>query len=224
MDPDPVPGAQHAPEPDASEHTGLVLHPQTPRSLRVRRSALQATRDLLGEGGLGAATIDAIAGRSGVSKATLYKHWPSRIAIAAEAFGRDMAEAVPGSDTGTTLGDLREQVRLTSAFYASPEGQVYRELVAACVQDAGGAAYFRAYFLAGRRRAFARLWARGVERGDVRADVDVDTATDLLFGPLLFRLMTGHRPLSEDAADAVTDAALRGLLPVTTTSEERNPA
>jgi hypothetical protein len=135
-----------------------------------------------------------------------------------------MAEAVPGSDTGTTLGDLREQVRLTSAFYASPEGQVYRQLVAACVQDAGGAAYFRAYFLAGRRRAFARLWARGVERGDVRADVDVDTATDLLFGPLLFRLMTGHRPLSEDAADAVTDAALRGLLPVTTTSEERNPA
>jgi tetracycline repressor-like protein len=85
--------------------------------------------------------------------------------------------------------------------------------VAACVQDAGGAAYFRAYFLASRRRAFARLWARGVERGDVRSDVDVDTATDLLFGPLLFRLMTGHRPLTEEAADAVTDTALHGLLP-----------
>jgi hypothetical protein len=124
-----------------------------------------------------------------------------------------MAEAVPPSDTGTTLGDLREQVRRVSSFYASPEGRVYRELVAACVQDAGGAAYFRAYFLAGRRRAFARLWARAVERGDVRPDVDVETATDLLFGPLLFRLMTGHWPLSDDAADAVTDAALHGLLP-----------
>jgi AcrR family transcriptional regulator len=59
MDPDPGP--------DPSERTGLLLHPQTPRSLRVRSSALQATRELLREGGLGAATIDAIAGRSGVS-------------------------------------------------------------------------------------------------------------------------------------------------------------
>ncbi len=213
MDPAADPNA--GPELDASDQTGLLLHPQTPRSLRVRRSALDATRELLREGGLCAATTDAIAGRSGVSKATLYKHWPSRIAIAAEAFGRDMADAVPASDTGTTVGDLREQVRLTSAFYASHEGQVYRELVAACVQDAGGAAYFRAYFLAARRRAFARLWARGVERGDVRSDVDVDTATDLLFGPLFFRLMTGHRPLTEEAAEKVTDTALHGLLSTT---------
>jgi AcrR family transcriptional regulator len=202
-----------APGPDASERTGVLMHPQTPRSLRVHDLALQATRELLREGGLGAASIDAISGRSGVSKATLYKHWPSRIAIAAEAFGRDMAEAVPASDTGTTVGDLREQVRRTSAFYASPEGQVYRQLIAACVQDTGGAAYFRAYFLAGRRRAFEQLWARAVERGDVRPDVDVDTATDLLFGPLLLQLMTGHRPLTEEGADAITDAALHGLLP-----------
>jgi AcrR family transcriptional regulator len=202
-------------EPDPSEQTGLVLHPQTPRSLRVHDSALHATRELLHEGGLAAASIDAIAGRSGVSKATLYKHWPSRIAIAAEAFGRDMAQAVPASDTGTTVGDLRDQVRRTSAFYASPEGTVFRELVAACVVDAGGAAYFRAYFLAARRRSWERMWARGVERGDVRADVDADTATDLLFGPLLFRLMTGHRPLSDEGADAITDAALHGLLPAT---------
>jgi hypothetical protein len=60
--------------------------------------------------------------------------------------------------------------------------------------------------------AVARLWERGVERGDVRADVDVDTATDLLFGPLVFRLMTGHLPLTDDAAEAIARAALHGLL------------
>jgi len=195
-----------------ADTTGLILHPQTPRSLRVHDSALRATRELLREGGLPAATIDAISGRSGVSKATLYKHWPSRVAIAAEAFSSDVAEAAPPPDTGTTEGDLREHVRQISAFYASPEGQVYRGLVAACVQDVGGAAYFRAFFLAGRRAAVARLWQRGVERGDVRQEVDVDTATDLLFGPLLFRLMTGHLPLTAEGADAIAAAALRGLL------------
>jgi AcrR family transcriptional regulator len=200
--------------------TGLILHPQTPRSLRVHDSALRATRELLAEGGLAAAGIDAISARSGVSKATLYKHWPSRVAIVAEAFGTDMAEAVPLPDTGTTEGDLREQLRLVSAFYASPEGQVYRELVAACVQDAGGAAYFRAFFLAGRRRSFAQLWDRGVRRGEVSPDVDVDTATDLMFGSLLFRLMTGHLPLTDEGAERIATAAFRGLLrqPAPTTS------
>jgi AcrR family transcriptional regulator len=200
-------------EPPPDDRNGLVVHPQTPRSLRVHDDALRATRELLAEGGLAAATTDAISLRSGVSKATLYKHWPSRIAIAAEAFGRDMAEAVPLPDTGTAAGDLREHLRRVSSFYASREGRVYRELMAACVRDEGGAAYFRAWFLARRRTAVAVLWQRGVERGEVRGGIDVDTATDLLFGPLVFRLMTGHLPLTDEGADAIADAAFHGLLP-----------
>ena len=190
----------------------LFARPVKPRSIRVHEAALDATRALLREGGLPAATIDAISARSGVSKATLYKHWPSRTAVAAEAFGRDMADAVPLPDTGTTEGDLVEQVRLVSRFYASPEGTVFSQLLAASVTDEGGAAYFRAWFLASRRAAVRTLWERGLARGDVRAEVDVDTATDLLFGPLVFRLMTGHLPLTDDAAEAVARAALHGLL------------
>lgn len=190
----------------------LFARPVKPRSIRVHEAALDATRALLREGGLPAATIDAISARSGVSKATLYKHWPSRTAVAAEAFGRDMADAVPLPDTGTTEGDLVEQVRLVSRFYASAEGTVFSQLLAASVTDEGGAAYFRAWFLASRRAAVRTLWERGLARGDVRAEVDVDTATDLLFGPLVFRLMTGHLPLTDDAAEAVARAALHGLL------------
>jgi AcrR family transcriptional regulator len=191
---------------------GLRSRPGTPRSIRVHEAAVDATRRLLAEGGLPAATIDAIAARSGVSKATLYKHWPSRTAVAAEAFGRELADAVPLPDTGTTAGDLTEQLLRVSRFHASAEGTVFAQLLAACVADEGGAAYFRAWFLAGRRAAVATLWQRGVDRGDVRPGVDVDTATDLLFGPLVFRLMTGHLPLTDEAAGAIADAALHGLL------------
>ena len=197
---------------DPEPGTALFARPVKPRSIKVHEAAVAATRDLLAEGGLPAATIDAISARSGVSKATLYKHWPSRTAVAAEAFGRDMADAVPLPDTGTTAGDLAEQVRLVSRFYASPEGTVFSQLLAATVTDEGGAAYFRAWFLAGRRADVARLWQRGLERGDVRGDVDADTATDLIFGPLVFRLMTGHLPLTDAAADDIAHAALHGLL------------
>ncbi|MDP9846588.1 TetR/AcrR family transcriptional regulator [Streptosporangium lutulentum] len=215
-------GEPDRPLPDQAEWTGLPVQanwaspakaarPTRPRSLRAQQSVLTATRELLNEGGLCAATIDAISTRSGVSKATIYKHWPSRIAIAAEAFGVEMGDAVPLPDTGDALEDLSEQVRQVSDFYHSRAGTIFAQLLAACVTDPEGARYFRELFLAGRREAGARLWRRAVERGEVDAGVDVETAIDLLFGPLIFRLISGHAPLSVSEADALSAAALNGL-------------
>jgi len=191
---------------------GILVHPTGARSRRVHEAALQATCDLLDEGGLPAVTVDAIAERSGVSKATIYKHWPSKTAVAAEAFGRRMAETVALPDTGTARGDLAEQVRLVSAFYASPAGTVFAQLLAACVSDPGAAPYFRVYFLHGRRVAIGVLWERAIRRGEVDPAIDVETAIDILFGPLIFRLISGHRPLTPEEADAISRAALHGLL------------
>ncbi|MBC6459939.1 TetR/AcrR family transcriptional regulator [Actinomadura sp. HBU206391] len=186
--------------------------PAHPRSVRACDAALSAAQDLLDEGGLPTATVDAISARSGVSKATIYKHWPSRTAVAAEAFGRRMAEAIPLPDTGSAVSDLREQVRRVSAFYTGRTGAVFAQLLAACVTDPEATPYFREYFLDARRAAIAELWRRAVDSGDADGSVDAGTATDLLFGPLVFRLLAGHAPLSEPEADALSAAALHGLL------------
>ncbi|WP_329129137.1 TetR/AcrR family transcriptional regulator [Streptomyces sp. NBC_01476] len=191
---------------------GILAHPRSARSMRSHDAAIAATRELLAEGGLPAVTVDAIADRSGVSKATLYKHWPSKTAVAAEAFGTQMAEAVPLPDTGTARGDFTEQIVRVSAFYASPAGAVFAQLLAACVGDPEAAPYFRRFFLARRREAIRTLWARALRRGEVDPTVDVETAIDVLFGPLVFRRLSGHQPLTEAGAAAVAHAALDGLL------------
>ncbi|MEV4604513.1 TetR/AcrR family transcriptional regulator [Amycolatopsis sp. NPDC049253] len=183
-----------------------------PRSARAHACALSAARELLAEGGLPAATVDAISARSGVSKATLYKHWPSRTALAAEAFGREMADAIPLPSTGDPRADLVEQVRRVSAFYAGPTGEVFAQLLAACVTDPSAAPYFREFFLDGRRAAISVLWQRLVASGMASPSVDAETATDVLFGPLIFRRLTGHAPLTVAEADAISSAALEGLL------------
>ncbi|MEU6697722.1 TetR/AcrR family transcriptional regulator [Pseudonocardia sp. NPDC046786] len=185
---------------------------QRPRSVRARRAVLDATDELLRAGGLPAATVDGISARSGVSKATIYKHWPSRTAVAAEAFGERMAGALPLPDTGSAVGDLTAQVRRVSEFYASQAGEVFAQLLAASVTDPQGAEYFRTYFLAGRRAAIGELWQRAVERGEVDGSIDVEVAQDVLFGPLIFRLLTGHARLGPAEADAIASAALHGLL------------
>lgn len=190
---------------------GAVPVPK-PRSARAHEAVLSAASELLAGGGLPAATVDAISARSGVSKATIYKHWPSRTAVAAEAFGVEMATAIPLPDTGSARGDLTEQVRRVSEFYASPAGTVFAQLLAACVTDPEAARFFREFFLAGRRQAIATLWRRALERGEVDAEIDVEVAIDVLFGPLIFRLLSGHAPLNQAEAEAIAAAALHGLL------------
>ncbi|MFZ4841815.1 TetR/AcrR family transcriptional regulator [Mycetocola saprophilus] len=199
--------------PPAEVPDGIQCHPTGTRSDRIHESVLRATEELLTEAGYPAATVDAIAARSGVSKATIYKHWPSRTAVAAKAFGRLMAGALPLPDTGNSVADLTEQVRRVSAFYASDLGAVFAQLLAACVDDPTGAAYFREYFLEGRRTAIATLWQRAVERGDASPTIPIDDVIDILFGPLIFRRLTGHFPLTEDAATSLALNALRGLVP-----------
>jgi AcrR family transcriptional regulator len=200
------------PQPDPARDATEAARSQRPRSIRARQAILEATNELLADGGLPHTTIDAISARSGVSKATIYKHWPSRTAVAAEAFGLRMSAALPLPDTGSARGDFSTQVRLVSEFYASAAGTVFAQLLAASVTDPGAATFFRVFFLAERRRAIGQLWQRALDRGEVDPAIDVDVAQDILFGPLIFRLLTGHAPLTAEQARQITDAALRGLL------------
>jgi hypothetical protein len=99
-----------------------------------------------------------------------------------------------------------------SAFYAGPQGKIFAQLLAASVADPAASPYFREYFLDKRREAVAELWRRALDRGEVKPEISADTATDVLFGPLVFRLLTGHAELSQEQADALSSAALQGLL------------
>ena len=109
--------------------------PVPSRGSRTQRAVLDATAALMAEGGLAAATIDAIRDRSGVSKTTIYKHWPNRLCVAVDAFAERLASDASLPDTGTARGDFREQVIRVSAFYASPVGSVFAQLLASAMQD-----------------------------------------------------------------------------------------
>jgi AcrR family transcriptional regulator len=189
----------------------VLVPPAGARSQRAHDKALDATKQLLIEGGLRAATVDAISNRSGVSKATIYKHWPSRIAIAANAFGLLFADSLPLPDNGNLGDDLVEHVRNVSRFFAGPRGHTFAELLGASVEDPAGSLYFREHFLDERRTTVLQIWNRAVERGEVASDLAPDDVIDLLFGPLVFRLLTGHYELTDANAECLVTTALVGI-------------
>ena len=173
---------------------------------------LRAASELLGEVGLRAATTDRIATLSGVSKATIYKWWPSKYAVAVDAFLSEMALLAPAPDTGSAPEDFRLTLRGLMRFYSSASGRVFAQLVAEAQSDPVVAAELRDHLVAERRSLVAPIWQRGVDRGELPADVDPEVGLDLIFGPAMYRLMAGQAPLADDAADAIVDAAMRGLI------------
>jgi AcrR family transcriptional regulator len=173
---------------------------------------LRATSQLLHAVGLRAMTTEEIASRSGVSKATIYKWWPNKYAVAFDAFLSEMMAESRDPDTGSARDDLTAVVRGLLRFYTGPSGRVFAQLVGEAQTDPLIQQELRTNLVGPRRELFRTIFARGVERGELRGDVDPDVAIDLAIGPALYRLMMGHAPLDDEAADALVDTAVRGLV------------
>lgn len=182
-----------------------------PVSQRSRAAALAAAQGLLVQRGYTGMTIDEVARRSGVSKATIYKHWPDGFHLAVEAFGDLVTDTVPTRDTGDAQADLRDQFERLAVFYASPEGIIAMQLIAAAVTQADGPAMVRDRFFRRRRSGTEALVERGKRAGQVRTDLDTGLIVDLLFGPVIFRLFNGRGPLNRSEARAVAQVAVAAI-------------
>lgn len=182
-----------------------------PRSERSRTAVLRAASDLMHEVGLRAMTTEEIATRSGASKATIYKWWPNKYAVAVEAFLSEMLVESADPDTGSAAADFRIVLRGLSHFYASPSGRVFAQLIGEAQFDPEVAVELRDRLIHSRRDVSRAIWDRGVARGELRDDVDREVAIDIVFGPPLYRLVTGYAPFDEETADTVILAVMRGL-------------
>jgi AcrR family transcriptional regulator len=187
------------------------LRPGRPRSEQSRTAVLQATSELMLEVGMRAMTTDEIARRSGASKATIYKWWPNKYAVAIEAFLSEMLAEAPDPDTGSAREDFRLALRGMMRFYAGPGGRVFAQLVGEAQFDPTVGVELRDRLVGSRRELVRAIWDRGVARGELRPDADPEAAIDVVFGPAMYRLVAGHAPLDEAAADAIVDVAVRGL-------------
>lgn len=182
-----------------------------PRSEASRSTIIAATSRLLRTIGLKRMTIEAIAEASGVGKTTIYRWWTSKGTLALDAYLEEMRAKVVIPDTGDGAEDLRRHAQAVVGFYGGAEGRIFAQFVAEAQSDQQLAEALRERFLAHRRAAVKAIWRRGVTRGQFRDDVDADVAMDMIFAPIVYRLLAGHAPLSNALAHDLVDAALRGL-------------
>jgi AcrR family transcriptional regulator len=167
--------------------------------------------ELMQEDELRIASVDRIAARSGVSKATIYKWWPNRTAVAIDAFLHQMMVDAPVPDTGSAAEDFRLTLRGIMHFYSSPLGAIYTRLVGESQFDLTDRERVRTHQVNVRRAAVKKIWDRGVARGELNPKVDPEVALDLIFGPAMYRRATGHGGLTPADADIIVATAMRAL-------------
>lgn len=186
-----------------------------PRDPTTDPLILRATLDLLTEVGVEGATTNAIAARSGCSKSTIYRRWPSRdtlildaLRLAAQGRPADIRRVIElEQEIGSTLhaGALRGAAIFSSRVFRAVLPTLARELLA----DSPIGRQFRAdVFGPIRSDATARL-RQAVERGQITPLADPNLVFDLIYGGLLYRVLVGE-PIDDDVAHALTDLVLTG--------------
>jgi AcrR family transcriptional regulator len=186
-------------------------HPGRPRSATAEEAILRATIELIAEGGLGAATIQAVSDRSGVARATIYLRWPSRERLL-EAAMRHAIGREPYALSGDIEEDIRRGLRQALAVFSEPLFvAVLPVLIAAFIR--GGAAPEGLSFdmlFPGRRRLADEYREHAAEQG-WRTDIDAEVVFALLAGaPLIELLATGSVP-SAERAEEMLDVFMAGL-------------
>jgi AcrR family transcriptional regulator len=172
-----------------------------PRSEESEEAILAATIQLLSEKPLRDISMEEIARKAGVGKATIYKWWPSKAYVALDAFVRKTNQMVPTPDTGSVRRDTLEQLRSLVVFYMSPAGHILGQFVAESQIDKEFASLFRERFIKPMREAVGIIFDRGVERGEIDQNLNRELVLDLIYGLPIYRMMVRHASLEDKLAD-----------------------
>jgi AcrR family transcriptional regulator len=179
------------------------------RSARSDQAILDATRELLAEGGVRDLTVEGVAARAGVAKTTIYRRWRGKHELALAVLIDMVEQVVATPDLGDTRAELVSFVDAAVTILGSTiMGRVMQGLVSDLASDPELAKAFQDKVVAMRIAEADRLLARGIERGDLRADTDVELAHELLFGPVYYRLLLSGAPLDKGLAGRVVDAVM----------------
>lgn len=184
--------------------------PGRPRSEEARLAILSASLKVLAKTGFSDFTIEEVAERAAVGKATVYRWWPDKGALIADAFAGSITHRLHFPDTGSVFTDLSRQMLQLVKVFRSRRGRIVSAILAAGQSDKELMAAFRDRFLWPRRREAYATLERGIRRGELRRDADLDLLLDSLYGPIYMRFLIQHDRLTPGFVDNLCTLVLNG--------------
>jgi len=184
--------------------------PGRPRSEDARKAILRSTLRLLQETGFPELSIEAIAADADVGKATVYRWWPNKAALVADAFSSSADEELRFPNTGSVRDDVSIQMKHLVRVLRGRRGRIVAALIGGGQSDPELIQAFRDRFMMPRRQEAYETLRRGISRGELPADLDLDLTLDTLYGALYMRFLIRHSGLTEDYVDEVVGLVMEG--------------
>ena len=196
--------------------------PGRPRSEESRQAILRSTLGILGKSGFSDFKIEEVAEHAEVGKATVYRWWPNKGALIADAFASSTTRNLRFPDTGSVYTDMSQQMRQLIKVFRSRRGRIVSAILAAGQTDKEVIEAFRERFLWPRRREAYLTLRRAIGRGELRKDADLDLLLDSLYGPIYMRFLIQHDRLTPEFAERLCALVLRGASPARNGSGRRS--
>jgi AcrR family transcriptional regulator len=179
----------------------------SPRARHDDADILDATLRVIAEHGVSGATVDTVAERSGVSKATIYRHWGSRARLIHAALS-----SLEGPHVETVGESLREDLtvllsHLVEYFNRPDIGRVFASFIDAAARDPE-LAELHQETIAKARASFEQVVRRGIARGELPADLDIELFIDVVRAPFIYRRVVARQPVQPADIEPVVDLVL----------------
>jgi AcrR family transcriptional regulator len=185
--------------------------PGRPRSAAAEQAILGAALGLAAEVGLTKMTIEGVATRAGVGKATIYRRWDSKEELFADALRGVAADMELPPDGGSFRADWLAIIGQEFDRIAASGARILPRLMSEAADDPLLFELLIERMVAPRRRIAAELIRRGIARGELRADLDPELTIDLLVGPIIYRALISGAEF--DAVRGMTERVLDEVLP-----------
>ncbi len=191
---------------DAPEPRGSRRGPE-------RREAIcEAVFELLGEVGYDRMTMDAVATRARASKATIYRTWPDKPGLVAEALVNRFGTTPQAPNTGSLRGDLLALMSLACEVTNSADGEVLTGVMTAAVRNPALGRTVHECTYASKRVLNETIIGQAAARGEVGPDVNPDLFHEVMYAMIMTRKLTADQVLDEEFSRHVVDDVLIPLL------------
>jgi AcrR family transcriptional regulator len=184
-----------------------------PRCETTKQAIFEAVWRLHKTTPLAAISIEHIAREAGVGKATIYRWWDSKAAVALEAFLERYLPVTRLPEKGTAVERLHAQFKAVIGTMRGDLARLAAGIIAEGQSHPEVLEMFRQRFVFPRRAATKALIEQGMASGEFDGSLDPDVAIDLMYGPVYFRLLVAHQPLDERFAKQLWSRVLRVLVP-----------
>ncbi|SEF16324.1 TetR/AcrR family transcriptional regulator [Jiangella alba] len=181
-----------------------------PRDPSIDAAVLTATLIALTEHGYTHLSLEDVARRAGTTKPAIRRRWAGRQQLVLAALGSRLG-AVDGPDSGCTLCDLDESLKVFVAAFQRLPPDVLGPLLADCASDDTLREQFMTTLFDPPRQAVARTLERARARGDLRPDADLGLVLDLLGALIHYRVLFGHARTGDLELERAVETLLEGI-------------